>query len=133
MFESCGCPSRLTVESTPSFVASMRSMGSMRIEATGWTRGARGKRLAPVRALIASALAVTVFASGAAGASAKPALKVGHATLHRCGGGLSGYCGSIGRALDPAKPRGARIKIGFRWLPASGHDAKEPAIVAVEG
>src|SRR4051812_7945675 len=133
MFESCGCPSRLTVASTPSLVAAMRSMGSMRIEASGSTRRPRGKRLARVRALIASAFALALLASGAARADAKPTLRVGHATLHRCGGGLSGYCGSIRRALDPAKPRGARIKIGYRWLPASGRDAKEPAIVAVEG
>jgi pimeloyl-ACP methyl ester carboxylesterase len=85
-----------------------------------------------VRLLTATAVAVALLVSGAP-ADAKPALRVGHAALHRCGGGLSGFCGSIRRALDPGKPRGPRISIGFRWLPASGHDSGDPAIVAVEG
>jgi pimeloyl-ACP methyl ester carboxylesterase len=84
-----------------------------------------------VRLFIVAAIAAAMLV--AAPAEAKPTLRVGDATLHRCGGGLSGFCGSIRRALDPARKHGPRIRIGFRWLPASGHDSGDPAIVAVEG
>jgi len=45
---------------------------------------------------------------------------------------MGGWCGSIRRALDPAKPHGPNIKIGFQWLPPHGK-RKGPALVAVEG
>lgn len=79
------------------------------------------------------AIALTAAMLVSAPAEAKPTLRLGGATLHRCGKGVGGWCGSIMRALDPAKPRGPHIDIGFRWRPASGRDAGLPPIVAVEG
>jgi pimeloyl-ACP methyl ester carboxylesterase len=84
-----------------------------------------------VRLVLAIAITAALLAS--APADAKPTLKLGGATLHRCSRGVGGWCGSIRRALDPKKPRGPRISIGFRWRPASGRDAGLPPIVAVEG
>jgi pimeloyl-ACP methyl ester carboxylesterase len=62
-----------------------------------------------------------------------PRFHLGTQTLHHCKGDLTGWCGSISRALDPAKPHGRRVRIAFRWLPASGRDSGQPALVAVEG
>jgi pimeloyl-ACP methyl ester carboxylesterase len=87
-------------------------------------------------------LAVAVVTLVAAAVSAAPAvattdrddhLRVGSATLHRCGTDIGGWCGSVRRALDPARPLGPHIKIAFRWLPASRRDAGHPTLVAVEG
>src|SRR4051812_29070273 len=83
-----------------------------------------------MRLLAAALLAAVALAATPASAATK---RIGSVSVHRCGGGLNGLCGSIPRALDPAKPHGARVRIAFRWLPASGHDSHEPAIVAVEG
>src|SRR3954471_20616298 len=47
----------------------------------------------------------------------------------RCGGAL---CGSIVRPLDPARPGGRQIHVGFRWYAPRGKPAGRP-IVAVEG
>jgi pimeloyl-ACP methyl ester carboxylesterase len=66
-----------------------------------------------------------------AGAATKT-LRVGTLTLERCSGGQHGWCGSLSRPLDPARPRGPRIDIAFHWLPA-GRPGRHPAIVAVEG
>src|SRR4051812_6471919 len=66
-----------------------------------------------------------------AGAATKK-LRVGALTLERCGGGQHGWCGSVRRRLDPARPRGPKIDIAFHWLPASHPVGKIP-IVAVEG
>jgi pimeloyl-ACP methyl ester carboxylesterase len=80
-------------------------------------------------------LLVLALAAACAPATADAAsrLHLGNQTLHRCGGGLSGWCGSLSRPLDPAKPHSRHIRIGFRWLPASGRDSHQPALVAVEG
>jgi pimeloyl-ACP methyl ester carboxylesterase len=86
-----------------------------------------------VRLLITIVAAAALLATAPAQAKKPRTLRVGDVTLHRCKQ-LSGYCGSIDRALDPAKPGGPHLRIGFRWLPArSGHDSGEPALVAVEG
>jgi pimeloyl-ACP methyl ester carboxylesterase len=88
-----------------------------------------------VRTLVAVVAAVLIAALGVPGAAQaqRPAsVRLGDVTLHRCKG-MAGYCGSIRRALDPAKPSGAHLRIGFRWRPASRHDSGEPALVAVEG
>ena len=66
------------------------------------------------------ALAVAFFAL-AAPAQAAP-------QLHRCG---AAYCGSLTRPLDPARPGGRKLAIGFRLYRAA--HPRGPAIVAVEG
>jgi pimeloyl-ACP methyl ester carboxylesterase len=81
--------------------------------------------------LLVAMVAVAALWSAPSGA-ATGRLKVGSLTVKRCGGGLHGYCGSLSRALDPAKPHGPRIDIGFQWLPAN-HPGHHPALVAVEG
>jgi pimeloyl-ACP methyl ester carboxylesterase len=86
-----------------------------------------------MRTRLALLLALAAALAPAAPAGAANRLRLGSQTLHRCGGGTGGWCGSLRRALDPAKPHGPKIAIGFRWLPASGHDSGRPAIVAVEG
>jgi pimeloyl-ACP methyl ester carboxylesterase len=65
-------------------------------------------------------------------ASAAHHKRLGTVSLHRCEKGTRWWCGSIVRRLDPAKPRGAHIRIGFRWLPAR-RPAGHRALVAVEG
>jgi pimeloyl-ACP methyl ester carboxylesterase len=83
------------------------------------------RRFAPV-ALAAAAL---IAAPGAHAASTE---RVGAVTLHRCAA-MNGWCGSVRRPLDPSNPRGPRIGIGFRWLPAGGGHARVATLVAVEG
>jgi pimeloyl-ACP methyl ester carboxylesterase len=70
-------------------------------------------------------------APGIAGAAA-PKRRVGSVALHRCAY-IGGWCGSVARPLDPSRPRGPRLDIGIRWLPASRGRARGPALVAVEG
>jgi pimeloyl-ACP methyl ester carboxylesterase len=83
--------------------------------------------------LIVALLACVGFAAPATAApKKKPHLKLGTLTLHRCPPSMGGWCGSLPRALDPAKPHGPRIKIGFQWLPPR-HKSNKPALVAVEG
>jgi len=86
---------------------------------------------APLRAaaLLAALVACAAFASSAHAAGT---LRVGSLTLHRCGAGQHGWCGSLPRALDPGRPHGPKIRIGFHWLPAN-HPGHHPALVAVEG
>ncbi|HEY6887027.1 MAG TPA: alpha/beta hydrolase [Solirubrobacter sp.] len=57
-------------------------------------------------------------------------LRVGSLTLRSCG--AKGWCGAISRPLNPAKPTGRRIEIGFKWFDAAG-DRSGPPLVAVEG
>ncbi len=82
----------------------------------------------------AAALLAPLIACAALSASAHAAasLRLGSLTLHRCGAGQHGWCGSLRRPLDPARPHGPKIGIGFHWLPAS-HPGRQPALVAVEG
>jgi pimeloyl-ACP methyl ester carboxylesterase len=49
-------------------------------------------------------------------------------TLRSCGGA---WCGSLSRALDPARPTGRRIDIFFRWFAPVRRAG--PPLVAVEG
>lgn len=70
--------------------------------------------------------------SGVAHAAPKR-LHVGSLTLYRCGDGSGGWCGSLPRRLDPTRPNGPHIGIGFRWVPASGRRDGRPPLVAVEG
>jgi pimeloyl-ACP methyl ester carboxylesterase len=88
-----------------------------------------------VRRVLPLLVAALVFAAPAANASAAPKrqLKLGQLTLHRCPPSRGGWCGSVSRALDPAKPHGPRIRIGFQWLPPHHNHARGPALVAVEG
>ena len=82
------------------------------------------------RVLVAVLLAT---AGLSATAEAAPALKKGSLTLSPCADPAGWWCGSLPRALDPAKPKGTHIGIDFRWLPPSGGKARGPALVAVEG
>jgi pimeloyl-ACP methyl ester carboxylesterase len=71
--------------------------------------------------VIRAGLVAAVFLALAAPAQAKP-------RLHRCGGAV---CGSVLRPLDPAKPHGRKLAIGFRLYRVAHPNG--PAIVAVEG
>ena len=84
-------------------------------------------------ALIVALLALPSAGAAPAAAARRTKLDVGRATLHRCPAGVPGWCGSLRRALDPARPRGARIGIGYEWLPASGRGRPKGTVVAVEG
>jgi hypothetical protein len=83
-----------------------------------------------VRPLLVVALAFAVPAS--AEAAQKRHLRLGSLTFHRCLPTRRGWCGSVSRPLDPARSHGARIRIGFQWLPPR-HRRSGPALVAVEG
>ncbi|HEX5900869.1 MAG TPA: hypothetical protein VFY32_15805, partial [Solirubrobacteraceae bacterium] len=90
-------------------------------------------RLAARRALALSTVALTCATLCApASAAGSERLRVGALVLHHCGAGKSGWCGSLPRPLDPARPTGPKIAVGLRWLPATGH-ARRPTLVAVEG
>ncbi len=71
--------------------------------------------------MIRLALAAAAFLVVAAPAEAKP-------RVHRCGGAV---CGSVLRPLDPAKPNGRELAIGFKLYRVA--HPKGPTIVAVEG
>jgi pimeloyl-ACP methyl ester carboxylesterase len=53
-------------------------------------------------------------------------------SLKPCPGAQEGWCGHIRRAVDPTRPRGPRLSIGFQWLPASQR-AHARTLLAVEG
>lgn len=71
--------------------------------------------------MIRVALAAAALLALASPAQAKP-------RVHRCGGAV---CGKLIRALDPAKPKGRKIAIGFKLYRVA--HPKGPTIVAVEG
>jgi pimeloyl-ACP methyl ester carboxylesterase len=77
------------------------------------------------------ALAAATLTAPAAAHGAQT-LRVGTLDLHRCGAGKGGWCGSLPRPLDPARPSGPKIAIGLRWLPATDR-ARRPTLVTVEG
>ena len=85
-----------------------------------------------MRLTVASLLTIVVAAALAGPADARPARRVGSVTLHRCVF-MAGWCGSVRRPLDPARPHGPSIDIRLRWLPASSRRARGHALVAVEG
>jgi hypothetical protein len=68
------------------------------------------RRLAALAAVLVAGLALPC----SAGAAQRNHLKLGALKLHRCEKGTRWWCGSIVRRLDPAKPHGAHIRIGFR-------------------
>jgi pimeloyl-ACP methyl ester carboxylesterase len=86
------------------------------------------------RLAVAATLGVAV-SIGAPHAAAAPTgeLRVGALVLHRCDDGTRWWCGTLPRALDPARPGGPRIGIDFRWLPARRPGGGHPPLVAVEG
>ena len=62
-----------------------------------------------------------------------PAITVGSRTLHRCGRSPLAYCGSLRVPLDYSSAASPDIRIGFRWLPATGAGRAAGTILAVEG
>ena len=82
------------------------------------------------RVVVVALLLAVGLTPAAAGATT---LKKGSLTLKACGDVKGWWCGSLPRALDPAKPHGPHIGIDFRWRPPAGGKAKGPALVAVEG
>ena len=76
--------------------------------------------------------AVTALATPAAAAPAQR-MKVGTLVLRPCPDGTRWMCGKIRRRLDPSRPAGPHIRIGFRWLPAKDGPSHRPPLVAVEG
>jgi pimeloyl-ACP methyl ester carboxylesterase len=71
--------------------------------------------------VIRLALVAAALLALAAPAQAKP-------RVHRCGNAV---CGSVPRPLDPAKPHGRKLRIGFKLYGVSRPQG--PPIVAVEG
>ncbi len=65
--------------------------------------------------------------------AAGPAITVGSRTLHRCGRSPLAYCGSVDVPLDYSSAASPDIRIGFRWLPATGAGRAAGTILAVEG
>jgi pimeloyl-ACP methyl ester carboxylesterase len=92
-----------------------------------------------VRRRLAAAAALAVAASAGSPTAAEPApertgkLRVGELVLHRCGDGTRWWCGTLRRALDPARLAGPRIGVDFRWLPVRRPGGGHPPLVAVEG
>jgi pimeloyl-ACP methyl ester carboxylesterase len=64
---------------------------------------------------------------------ASPAITVGSRTLHRCARSPLAYCGSLEVPLDYSSAASPDIRIGFRWLPATGGGRAAGTILAVEG
>lgn len=84
------------------------------------------------RSVLTLVLVALAAALAAAPATAAP-LRVGDAVLRPCHGG-PGYCGSLARPLDPGLRDGPRIRIAYKWFPATEGRAKaKGTIVAVEG
>jgi pimeloyl-ACP methyl ester carboxylesterase len=84
------------------------------------------------RSVLALALIALAAALLAAPATAAP-LRLGGALLRPCHEG-PGYCGSLARPLDPGMPASPRIRIGYKWFPATDRGARaKGTIVAVEG
>ena len=68
------------------------------------------------------------------GTAAPPAVRVGGLTLHRCGRVQPVYCGRLAVPLDYSAPASPDIRVGFRWLPATGSGrAGRRTLLAVEG
>jgi hypothetical protein len=59
------------------------------------------------------------------------ALRLGSVPLQACTKRPRTYCGHVMVPLDYASAASPRIRIGFRWLPASGHAVG--TVLAVEG
>jgi pimeloyl-ACP methyl ester carboxylesterase len=81
-----------------------------------------------------AALAGGPVAASPAAALAAPhgsALRLGSVSLRACTKRPRTYCGHLMVPLDYASAASPRIRIGFRWLPASGHAAG--TVLAVEG
>jgi pimeloyl-ACP methyl ester carboxylesterase len=81
-----------------------------------------------------AATAGGTVAAGSVAAIAAPqgsALRLGSVGLQACTKRPRTYCGHLMVPLDYASAASPRIRIGFRWLPASGHAAG--TVLAVEG
>ena len=92
-----------------------------------------------IRACAASALLVAGVLPGAiaspaaaqAAGAGPSAATLGTVTTHRCAARPLAYCGHIRVPLDYSSPASPRIRIGFRWLPATS--GAQGTILAVEG
>jgi pimeloyl-ACP methyl ester carboxylesterase len=69
--------------------------------------------------------------AAAAGAPRGSVLRLGAVGLHACTKRPRTFCGHLMVPLDYGSAASPRIRIGFRWLPASGHAAG--TVLAVEG
>jgi pimeloyl-ACP methyl ester carboxylesterase len=81
-----------------------------------------------------AALAGGPMAASPAAAAAAPqgsVLRLGSVGLRACTKRPRTYCGHVMVPLDYASAASPRIRVGFRWLPASGHAAG--TVLAVEG
>lgn len=87
--------------------------------------------LALLLAVVRDGSGVPAVATPRAGARAS--LRVGSMTLKRCAYQAGAWCGWLPQPLDPTDPRGARLRIGVVWYPASGPGAAVGTIVANEG
>ena len=85
------------------------------------------------RTLVALMLALAATACATPAAASARTLRLGAVTLRPCADGSPGWCGSVRRALDPARPKGEQIAIGLRWLAAAHPLPASPPLVAVEG
>src|SRR3984957_17893887 len=100
----------------------------------------RAATLAVSVAMVASAAAAPTIgpaglpasaAARAAVASRAARLQVGTITLRRCAARPLTFCGSLAVPLDYSSAASPRIRVGFRWLPATG--AAAGTILAAEG
>ncbi len=65
---------------------------------------------------------------------APPAVRVGGLRLHRCGRVQPVYCGELAVPLDYSSAASPAIRVGFRWLPATGSRLPvRRTVLAVEG
>ena len=96
--------------------------------------------LAATVAMVASAATALAVLPGGPPATAAPrvavsshavTLKVGTITLRRCAAKPLTFCGRLAVPLDYSSAASPRIRVGFRWLPATGNAAG--TILAVEG
>jgi pimeloyl-ACP methyl ester carboxylesterase len=113
--------------------------GERRQARVATTAAAAMAALALAGAICASASAAAAAArprspaSPEAAATAAPAtIVVGSQTLTRCGASPLAYCGALAAPLDYALPAGPRIRIAYRWYPASAA-APTGTVVPVEG
>ena len=88
---------------------------------------------------VATASAVVPAASAASGQVIAPgqvtatgrAFRAGTVRLRECGTRPRTFCGGLAVPLDYSSPASPRIRISFRWLPATRHP--QGTILAVEG
>jgi pimeloyl-ACP methyl ester carboxylesterase len=90
-----------------------------------------GAAATAVATAVVLATAAAPAAQAATSAPAGPAIHLGGVTLRKCESRPLAFCGHVSVPLDYSSPASPLIRIGFRWIPATGRPAG--TVLAVEG